>query len=164
MTVSADPSDGPSADSAAGPSGGHRAALLEARGLTRRFGALTALDSVDFIGHRGQVHALTGANGAGKSTLMNLLAGVHAPTAGEVRIDGKPVRFASPAHARATGISAVYQELTVLPQLTVAQNIGSGASRALVGGCWTARRCSRAPAICWPNTGCPSSRIGLRAA
>ena len=126
MTVSADPSDGPSADSAAGPSGGHRAALLEARGLTRRFGALTALDSVDFIGHRGQVHALTGANGAGKSTLMNLLAGVHAPTAGEIRIDGKPVRFASPAHARATGISAVYQELTVLPELTVAENIWLG--------------------------------------
>ena len=101
-------------------------ALLEVRGLTKRFGAVTALDGVDFTGRRGQVHALTGANGAGKSTLMNLLAGVNTPSAGEIRIDDAPVHFASPAQARAAGISAVYQELTVLPELTVAQNIWLG--------------------------------------
>ena len=103
-----------------------RVALLRARGLTRRFGALTALDAVDFTGYPGQVHALTGANGAGKSTLMNLIVGVHAPSAGRIEIDGAPVHFSSPAQARAAGISAVYQELTVLPQLTVAENICLG--------------------------------------
>lgn len=101
-------------------------ALLRARGLTRRFGALTALDAVDFDGYRGQIHALTGANGAGKSTLMNLIVGVHAPSAGRIEIDGAPVHFSSPAQARAAGISAVHQELTVLPQLTVAENVWLG--------------------------------------
>ena len=103
-----------------------QAPLLEARGLSRRFGAVTALDALDFTGRSGEVHAVTGANGAGKSTLMNLITGVHTPSAGEIRIDGKPVHFVSPAQARAAGISAVYQELTVLPGLTVAENIWLG--------------------------------------
>jgi ABC-type sugar transport system ATPase subunit len=102
------------------------AALLDIRGLTKRFGAVTALDAVDFIAQRGQVHALTGANGAGKSTLMNLLAGVYPATSGEIRLDGQPVWFESPGQARAAGVSAVYQELTVLPELTVAENIWLG--------------------------------------
>jgi ABC-type sugar transport system ATPase subunit len=102
------------------------AALLEIRGLGKRFGAVAALEAVDFSAGRGEVHALTGANGAGKSTLMNLLAGVYAPSAGEIAIDGGPVRFASPAEARAAGVAAVYQELAVLPELTVAENIWLG--------------------------------------
>ena len=102
------------------------AALLEIRGLGKRFGAVVALDAVDLVAQRGEVHAVMGANGAGKSTLMNLLAGVYAPSAGEIRIDGQPVRFASPAQARAVGISTVYQELCVLPELTVAENIWLG--------------------------------------
>ncbi len=101
-------------------------ALLEVRALSKSFGAVTALDAVDFDAQRGQVHALTGANGAGKSTLMNLLAGVYAPSSGEIRIDGAPLRFSSPAQARAAGVSAVYQELTVLPELTVAENVWLG--------------------------------------
>jgi ABC-type sugar transport system ATPase subunit len=101
-------------------------ALLEVGGLTKRFGAVTALEAVDLVAVRGEVHALTGANGAGKSTLMNLLAGVYPPSAGEIRLDGEPVQFASPAKAREAGVSSVYQELTVLPQLTVAQNIWLG--------------------------------------
>jgi ABC-type sugar transport system ATPase subunit len=102
------------------------AALLEFRGLGKRFGAVTALEAIDFVASGGEVHALTGANGAGKSTLMNLLAGVYAPSAGEIRIDGEPVRFASPAEARAAGVAAVYQELAVLPELSVAENIWLG--------------------------------------
>lgn len=101
-------------------------ALLEVRGLSKRFGSVSALDAVDFSAQRGQVHALTGANGAGKSTLMNLLAGVFLPSAGEIRIDGAPIRLDSPAQARAAGVSAVYQELTVLPELTVAENLWLG--------------------------------------
>ncbi len=102
------------------------AALLEIRGLGKRFGAVAALEAVDFVAGRGEVHALTGANGAGKSTLMNLLAGVYAPSSGEILIEGGPVRFASPAEARAAGVAAVYQELAVLPELTVAENIWLG--------------------------------------
>ena len=100
--------------------------LLEIRGLGKRFGAVAALEAVDFAADRGEVHALTGANGAGKSTLMNLLAGVHTPSAGEILIDGAAVRFASPAEARAAGVAAVYQELAVLPELSVAENIWLG--------------------------------------
>jgi ABC-type sugar transport system ATPase subunit len=102
------------------------AALLEIRGLGKRFGAVTALEGVDFSAGRGEVHALTGANGAGKSTLMNVLAGVYPPSSGEIVIDGRPVRFAAPAEARAAGVAAVYQELALLPQLTVAENIWLG--------------------------------------
>ena len=97
--------------------------LLETRGLGKRFGAARALDGIDLVAERGEVHAVTGANGAGKSTFMNLLAGVFAPSAGEIRIDGAPVRFETPRAARDAGISVVYQELTVLPELTVAENI-----------------------------------------
>ena len=80
--------------------------LLELRGVGKRFGAVTALDGVDLVANAGEIHALTGANGAGKSTLMNLLAGVYAPGAGDILIDGRPVRFASPAEARALGIAS----------------------------------------------------------
>ncbi len=100
--------------------------LLEIRGLGKRFGAVTALEAVDFVAGRGEIHALTGANGAGKSTLMNLLAGVYAPSAGEILIDGRAVRFEAPAEARAAGVAAVYQELAVLPELSVAENIWLG--------------------------------------
>ncbi len=99
---------------------------MQIRALSKRFGALAALEGVELDGQRGEVLALTGANGAGKSTLMNLLAGVYEPSAGEIRIDGQPARFRSPGHARAAGVSAVYQELCVLPELSVAENIWLG--------------------------------------
>ena len=111
---------------AAGAAGSGSPPVLEIRGLGKRFGAVTALEAVDLAAGRGEVHALTGANGAGKSTLMNLLAGVYAPSAGEIVIDGAAVRFASPGEARAAGVAAVYQELAVLPELTVAENIWLG--------------------------------------
>ena len=98
-------------------------ALLEVGGLGKRFGAVQSLDAVDLVADGGEVHAITGANGAGKSTFMNLLAGVHAPSAGDIRIDGAPRAFASPRAAQAAGVSVVYQELTVLPELSVAENI-----------------------------------------
>ncbi len=101
-------------------------AILEARGLTKRFPGVLALDRVDLDAERGEVHALVGANGAGKSTLMNILAGVFPPSAGEVRLDGTPVTFASPRAAQAAGISTVYQEPSVILELTVAENIFLG--------------------------------------
>jgi ABC-type sugar transport system ATPase subunit len=114
--------DGDGAAHGASP-GGVTAPLFEARGIGKHFGAVVSLDGVDLVAHAGEVHALTGANGAGKSTFMNLVAGVYAPSAGELLIDGTPVRFGSPRAARDAGISVVYQELTVLPELTVAENV-----------------------------------------
>jgi ABC-type sugar transport system ATPase subunit len=99
------------------------APLLELRGLGKRYGGIWALEGVDLAARAGEVHALLGANGAGKSTLLHLLGGIAAPSAGEIRIDGQPVVFRSPAAAARAGIASVHQELAVLPQLTVAENI-----------------------------------------
>ena len=77
--------------------------VLTIHGVTKHFGAVKALTDVDFTLERGEVHALCGENGAGKSTLMNIIAGVLQPTAGEIRVDGQPVRIPSPAAAQALG-------------------------------------------------------------
>jgi ribose transport system ATP-binding protein len=97
--------------------------LVELRGISKRFGHTAALQDVNLSGHAGTIHAITGENGAGKSTLRKLLAGVHQPDAGELRLAGRPLSLRSPAAARAAGISTVFQELTVLPNLTVAENL-----------------------------------------
>jgi len=105
---------------------GDRAPVVEISGATVRFGAETVLDRVDFRLFPGEVHSLMGENGAGKSTLIKALTGVLRPDAGEVRVGGEPVSFATPAAAIAAGISTVYQEIDLLPNLTVAENICLG--------------------------------------
>ena len=97
--------------------------IISARGITKRFGNTVALKGVDFVLHPGEVHALLGENGAGKSTLINILAGELQPDAGEILVNGEPVRFKDPHHASSLGISVVYQELSLCPNLTAAQNI-----------------------------------------
>ncbi len=100
--------------------------LLSTHGLGRRFAGIAALSDVDFEVRAGEVHALVGANGAGKSTLIKLLSGVHRPSAGEIRIDDRAVHFDSPRQAQQAGIATVYQELSLVPQLTVAENLYLG--------------------------------------
>ena len=97
--------------------------VLELRGVTKRFGSVPVLRSVDFDLIEGEVHGLVGENGAGKSTLTKLLAGVDDRYDGELRIRGKVVRLRSPADAQSFGIGMVHQELSVFPQLTVAENL-----------------------------------------
>jgi len=97
--------------------------LMELRGVTKHYGGVTALDSVDFELCAGEVHGLIGENGAGKSTMMKLLSGVYNDYSGEMRLHGEVVRFSSPADAQARGIGMVYQELSAFKHLTVAENI-----------------------------------------
>jgi ABC-type sugar transport system ATPase subunit len=105
-------------------------------GLTKRFGSTLALSDVSLHLAPGEVHAVMGENGAGKSTLMKLACGVHRADAGTIALDGRPLSVASPADAAAAGIHVVFQELTVLPNLTVAQNLLIGREPARAGGLW----------------------------
>ncbi len=99
-------------------------ALLELSGIVKRYGPVTALAQGQLRCEAGSIHAVVGENGAGKSTLIKIISGVVEPTEGEMRLDGRPVRFRGPADAQAHGIVCVFQELSLLPDLSVADNIG----------------------------------------
>ncbi|MFM7321758.1 MAG: ABC transporter ATP-binding protein [Armatimonadota bacterium] len=103
------------------------APLLRAVAVTRRFGAFTALDHVDFALEPGSIHALLGENGAGKSTLMHILSGQLRPTEGGIERDGQPLQLASPVDAARAGIGMVHQHFLLVPSLTVAENLLIGA-------------------------------------
>jgi fructose transport system ATP-binding protein len=102
------------------------ALVMEARGLVKRFGHVTALDHADFELREREILAVIGDNGAGKSTLIKALSGALTPDAGEIRLDGRPVHFRSPLDARTAGIETVYQDLAVAPALTIAENLFLG--------------------------------------
>jgi len=97
--------------------------LLELRGVAKQYGGVSALAGVDFACTAGTIHAVLGENGAGKSTLIKIIVGVVAPDHGEILLDGKPIRFASPQQAMDVGIVCVFQELSLMPDLSVADNI-----------------------------------------
>lgn len=101
-------------------------ALLSLSGIVKQFPGVLALDRVDFDVHAGEVHALMGENGAGKSTLIKVAAGVYPADAGEMRLDGNAIAPRSPADAVRLGISTVYQEVNLVPNLSVAENICLG--------------------------------------
>ncbi|MGW0855176.1 sugar ABC transporter ATP-binding protein [Streptomyces sp. NPDC002690] len=100
--------------------------VLALEGVSKSFGAVRALRGVSLRLYAGEAHALAGENGAGKSTLIKALAGVHRPDAGSVLLDGKPVEFHGPADARDAGVAVIYQEPTLFPDLSVAENIFVG--------------------------------------
>lgn len=154
--------------------------MVEIRGATKRYGELLANDRVDLQLRRGEVHALLGENGAGKSTLSKILYGFIRPDAGEILLDGAPVRLRSPRDARARGIGMVFQGFMLIPAMDVRENIAlflpatpgrgglenaSGPSASVSGWWWTrAPRCAssrwasarrwRSSSCCWGRPGC----------
>ena len=117
-------------------------AFLSVNGIHKRFGGVHALRGADLAVRRAEVHSLVGANGSGKSTLLNILSGQVAPDAGTITLDGAPVRFRDPARALAFGIATVTQETTLVPELSVAENIllGPRKVRRWFGIDWRASR------------------------
>jgi len=124
--------------------------ILTMTGISRAFPGVQALQDVDFNLRRGEIHALMGENGAGKSTLIKVLTGVEAPDTGVINLDGKEVQVKSPQHAQDLGISTVYQEINLCPNLTVAENI-------LIG-----REPRRAGRIDWKRMNAEAREILLR--
>jgi ribose transport system ATP-binding protein len=106
--------------------GGGLPPLLELSGVSKSFGGIAALKDVDFVLRSGEIHGLVGENGAGKSTMMKIIAGVYHDYEGEMRIDGAHVHFRSARDALAAGVGMVHQELSTIPDLTVAENVFLG--------------------------------------
>lgn len=113
--------------------------LLQAIGITKRYGNFLANDSIDLDIRAGQIHALLGENGAGKSTLVKVIYGLIQPSGGELRWTGKPVELSGPAAARALGIGMVFQHFSLFDNLTVAENVALGLSTGESFGQMSAR-------------------------
>ncbi len=123
--------ENPTASDPTSPQGGPALAL---RNVSKTFPGVRALDDVSFDVSPGEVHALLGENGAGKSTLIKIVSGVYPPSSGEMEVEGKTVHFAHPREAQAHGIATIYQEFSLYPELTVAENIFSGNMPRTLGG------------------------------
>jgi rhamnose transport system ATP-binding protein len=108
------------------PEQGTTGPVLEMDHVSKAFGATQALDDVSLALQQGEIHALLGENGAGKSTLIKIFTGIQQPDSGEIRIDGTPIRVASPQDAQRLGVAAIYQEPMIFPDLSVAENIFIG--------------------------------------
>ncbi len=107
--------------------------VLEARGLSKRYGHVVALNNADFDLYPGEILAVIGDNGAGKTTLIKALTGAISPDHGEIRLNGEVVNFRSPQDARAAGIETVYQNLALSPALSIAENMFLGRERLKTG-------------------------------
>jgi fructose transport system ATP-binding protein len=100
--------------------------VMQAKGIVKRYGQVTALDGTDFELRAGKILAVIGDNGAGKSSLIKALSGATIPDEGELLLDGKVVHFKSPIDARRAGIETVYQDLAVAPAMSIAENLFLG--------------------------------------
>src|SRR5262245_14616117 len=98
-------------------------ALFRMDGISKRYGGVKALEKAELTVHAGRVHAILGENGAGKSTLIKIMSGVVQPDEGSMSLEGSRVQFARPAAAQAAGIACIFQELSLIPDLSVADNI-----------------------------------------
>ncbi|MGA7803545.1 sugar ABC transporter ATP-binding protein [Bradyrhizobium sp.] len=140
-----------------------RSPLLELQGITKAFGGVEALCGIDFALSAGEIHGLVGENGAGKSTLMKIIAGVHPEFSGRFMLDGNDTRFRSTRDARAAGIAMVHQELSVAPELSVAENVFLGNQPTNRFGLLQWRRMSREAGELLGRFGIavdPASRLG----
>ena len=108
-------------------------AVVEMRGISKRFPGVQALDDVSLDIRPGEIHAVAGENGAGKSTLMKLLSQLERPSEGDIHIEGKPVRFRNPRYAQRLGIAMVHQEFALAPHLSVAENLALGREQSHAG-------------------------------
>lgn len=104
----------------------HAPLVMQAKGLVKRYGQVTALDGADFELRAGEILAVIGDNGAGKSSLIKALSGATVPDEGEIYLDGQKIQFRSPIDARRAGIETVYQDLAVAPAMTIAENLFLG--------------------------------------
>lgn len=137
--------------------------VLSVDGITKTFPGVVALDAVSFDLRSGEVHALVGENGAGKSTLMKVLAGLYHPDAGEIIYQGSPVRIDNPLAARERGILLIHQELSLSPELSVAENIYLGAWPTNALGVLNKRQLRRDAQSALDALGCsfgPDDRVG----
>src|ERR1700755_797414 len=112
---------------------------ISLHGITKRFPGIVANDDISLDFHAGEIHVLLGENGAGKSTLIGILARMHKPAAGEIRVRGRPVRIGSPRESLELGIGTVYQHVLLVPSLSVIENL-------MLGSPWW-RPLDRAPAL-----------------
>src|SRR4028118_1531319 len=103
-----------------------QAPVLEVRRVTKRFPGVLALDDISFVLRPGEVHALVGENGAGKSTMIKVMTGVYSPDEGQILFEGEEVSFAEPRESQEAGISTIYQEINLIPLLSVAENVFLG--------------------------------------
>ena len=139
--------------------------IFRMENVSKRYGGVVALENANLAIRAGAIHAIIGENGAGKSTLMKIMAGVAPPNEGRMLLDGHEVRFPSPTSANAAGIVCVFQELSLIPDLSVAENIlisnpprrfgmiDGRAQRRLAEEALGARRRARhSPRACWSGT------------
>jgi ribose transport system ATP-binding protein len=139
------------------------APAVELRGISKSFGHVQVLSGVDHAVQNGEVHALLGGNGAGKSTLMKILQGVHRPDTGEIRLGGELRHFASARDARAAGVAMIFQEFSLIPTLTVAQNVVLRHEAHATGGLIDDREARRRASRIFAEMGVdvdPRARVG----
>ena len=133
---------------------------MSLRGVTKRYGGVVALDGVDFDLRAGEIHALLGENGAGKSTLIKVLGGVVRPDSGTIELDGQSVEIRDVAEADRLGIRLIHQELSLAPNLSVAENILLGREPTRLGVLLDRRRLERTGRGAGRRAGDAGDRVG----